>query len=110
METLKAGDVFATEIGRNRARFDAIWKKLPAFDIEKAIAGARYIHRGDLMRYIVDRKAPVNYEDDCRYVASPHAGIMLWAGEWLVYLADSDEDDIVRDLRMFDAAIIEGEI
>jgi|SRR5579859_4361566 len=82
-----------------KAKRDAIWNKLPPFDLERAKAGEPYICRIGLEK----QRAYC----DVREIAGPNSGWMIWAGEWCVFTED-EEVEMHRMFRMYRAEAFEG--
>jgi hypothetical protein len=85
----------AEKIAKMRADRDAIWNKLPAFDLKKARAGHPYVHLYDLPQRRVAYC-------DIRPISAPHEGWMVWAGEWLIF----SYAELGEFLRMVDNSVL----
>jgi hypothetical protein len=91
---------FITDLNNERnAKAAELFAKLPGFDIEAALAGAPYIHRFDLPK--------VKPYHDCRRIAEPHSGLLIWVGEWVTYdSTDSGLEELESQLAMYDPAVL----
>lgn len=74
------------------AEREALWAKLPRFDLKAVFAGHPYVCRFDLP------KNKVSYAD-IRRISAPHPGYMIWAGEWLFY--GDDEQSLIEMENFF---------
>ena len=82
---------------------ETIWSRLPAFDLQRALAGELFVHR-----YGLEKQRPTS---GCYEVQTLRGPVYLvWSHEWLTYGGDgeNDEAEMFSDFRMYDAAAWEG--
>ena len=89
-------DVMYSEM---KARREALWNRLPVFDLKAALAGHPYVFIFDLP----DRKVAYH---DIRPIKAPHEGYMLWVGEWVIYEGDAGFESMCEMFRMCDPSVL----
>ena len=69
------------------------WADLPPFNLEAALAGKPYYGVWGYEKARINGKQCLP-EHDCRVICEPHSGVMIWAGEWLVYYDGTGTDSV----------------
>ena len=69
------------------------WEELPPFNLEAALRGEPCVFVSDY-----HHAAKFGFRErvctDCRRIAEPHSGVMIYAGEWLVYNEGTGDDSV----------------
>ena len=97
MNTISTSDLSRAELAKlmdeRRKKNEALVAKLPPFDIYKALMGEPYVWVHD----------PKKAFAEARIICAPHAGWLIWIGDWIVF---TDEDEMCDSLRMADLGVM----